>query len=431
MSCKIKNFSISTKPENPIISTGYKLISSGYQLISTACWIEVSRQSIFALSLGAARISAVGEREITHANAMKIVLLLIRLAFFCCLAGCIFFQCKRGEPVKNPDPKSEVRHDPLTISLDEAREVASFPAETPTRINADSSARTLSREDGIIDQLAVTDSADWSPLLDIFKKERGFAIVSADLRVMPILAFSESSDIDVNNIPNGVSLWLDMAKTKVREARNKGGEPHPIVLKEWQKFLSRRLRIEDSNCIEWYQYGQFQCKNKMTIKGPLISTIWGQKQLSTTKLSTAGDCDGCGRRVAGCGPVAMAQLEEYYHPNLSRPRVSEGKCAASNAGEHSLGTLMKTMGDKAKASYNYMGSCNTFTWPADVKSGLKSFGFSSGGSANEAYNLALIKSEQSNVVRSIAARALNTRLSYENCNVFPHVFRVNRSYVFE
>ncbi|SKB44885.1 Spi family protease inhibitor [Dyadobacter psychrophilus] len=324
---------------------------------------------------------------------MKNVLLLVRLLFFCCMAVLIFVQCKRDEPVKNSDPEPETIHDPLTISLNEAREVASFPAKASSRINADSSAATLSRVDEITDQLAITDSADGSPLLYIFKKEKGFAIISADLRVMPILAFSESSDIDVNNIPNGVSLWLDMAKTKVREARNKGGEPHPIVRKEGQKYLSRKLRIEDSNCIEWYQYGQFQCKNKMTIKGPLISTIWGQTQLSTTKLSTAGDCDGCGRRVAGCGPVAMAQLEEYYHPNLSRPRVSEGKCAASNAGEHSLGTLMKTMGDKAKASYNYMGSCNTFTWPADVKSGLKSFGFSSGGSANEAYNLALIESE--------------------------------------
>ncbi|MCF0052792.1 C10 family peptidase [Dyadobacter sp. LJ53] len=324
---------------------------------------------------------------------MKMLLLPGKLLVLCCIAAWIFVQCRRDEPLKDPDPKPENGHDALIISLNEAREVASFSVETATRINGDSSASMLSREDEIVDQLAITDSANGSPLLYIFRKKKGFAIVSADLRVMPILAFSESSEIDVRNIPNGVSLWLDMAKSKVMEARSKGGEPHPIVAKEWRKFLSRKLRIEDSNCIEWYQYGQFMCKNKTTTVGPLITTIWGQSALSTTKLSTAGDCDGCGRRRAGCGPVAMAQLEEYYHPNLARPRVSELTCTATTAGQHSLGSLMKTMGDKAKASYNYMGSCNTFTWPSDVKSGLKSFGFSSGGSANEAYNYALIKSE--------------------------------------
>jgi hypothetical protein len=210
---------------------------------------------------------------------------------------------------------------------------------------------------------------------------------------MPILAFSDKSEIDPHNIPNGIQLWLETATNKIKRARADKSPPHPIVTKEWEKFLGRKLRITDTNCIEWYQWGQYQCKNKSTTIGPLISTVWGQQHLSTTKLSTAGDCDGCGRRLAGCGPVAMAQLEEFYHPNLTRPRVSQGKCAAVSAGEHSLGALMKTMGDKSKASYNYMGSCNTFTWPADVKSGLKSFGFSSGGSGSEAYNYATIKSE--------------------------------------
>ena len=321
---------------------------------------------------------------------MKTTLFRMSVLFAMLIASLTIYRCKRDDPATD-QALNEIKKDPFQISVVEAKEVASGYHGNGS--NHDTLARTQDRADDILGSRTETDSASGEPLLYIFKKRKGFTIISADLRVMPILAFSDQSEINLENIPNGVSLWLEMAKAKVREARKEGSAPHIIVAKEWQKFLSRKLRIEDSNCIEWYQYGQFQCKNKMTIKGPLISTIWGQNALSTTKLSTAGNCDGCQRRMAGCGPVAMAQLEEYYHPNLSRPRVSEGKCAASNAGEHSLGTLMKTMGDKAKASYNYMGSCNTFTWPADVKSGLKSFGFSSGGSANEAYNLALIKSE--------------------------------------
>lgn len=40
-----------------------------------------------------------------------------------------------------------------------------------------------------------------------------------------------------------------------------------------------------------------------------------------------------------------------------------------------------------------MGTCNTFTWPSNVKSGLKSFGFSNGGNNIETYNYGLIKNE--------------------------------------
>ncbi|KQS28084.1 hypothetical protein ASG33_16995 [Dyadobacter sp. Leaf189] len=305
----------------------------------------------------------------------------------------IFFQCQREEPLNTPSSPIETQNDPNILSLVEATQVASSSLTSMNRLNADSTEARPTDNNVITDQLTIADSVNGSPLLYIFQKKRGFVIVAADLRVMPILAFSETSKIDVRNIPNGVSLWIDMAKTKVREARRLGGEPDNIIAKEWQKFLSRKLRVQHTNCIEWYQYGQFQCKNKMTIVGPLLSIVWGQRALSTTKLSTAGDCDGCGRRRAGCGPVAMAQLEEFYHPDLARPRESDVTCTASTAGEHSLGSLMKTMGDKAKASYNYMGSCNTFTWPGDVKSGLQSFGFSSGGSGNEAYNVTLIKTE--------------------------------------
>ncbi|MCF2518963.1 Spi family protease inhibitor [Dyadobacter sp. CY351] len=322
----------------------------------------------------------------THYQAAGTALLLLIIAL-------VFVKCHRDEPIKKSESLKEARSDSLQVSLIEASEVASAANAAVTGATADSSARIGGERNEIVDQVTIRDSTDGTPLLYIFKKARGFTVVSADLRVMPILAFSDKSEIDPHNIPNGIQLWLESATTKIKRAKADKSPPHSIVLKEWEKFLGRKLRVTDTNCIEWYQYGQYQCKNKMTIKGPLITTIWGQQFLSTTKLSTAGNCDGCGRRLAGCGPVAMAQLEEYYHPDLSRPRVSKDKCIAGNAGEHSLGTLMKSMGDKSKASYNYLGSCNTFTWPADVKSGLKSFGFSSGGSGSEAYNYSIIKSE--------------------------------------
>lgn len=261
-----------------------------------------------------------------------------------------FISCQRSEIAT---PGREVPGLPVSrfeVSLDDAAEVALSHLSPDSA--AHSNARVVAGDNEILERKTVTDSASNEPLFYIFKKRKGFTIVSADMQVMPVLAYSEKSQIDLNHVPNGVSLWMEMAKAKVREARRDTNTPHPIVLKEWQRYLSRQLRTSDTYCIERYQYGQFQCKTVVSQAGPLMTTEWGQRALSTSQLSTGGDCDNCGRRRAGCGPVAMAQLEEFYHPVPTRPRFSDGKCTPTNAGEISLGALMKNMGDKANASYN-------------------------------------------------------------------------------
>jgi hypothetical protein len=303
----------------------------------------------------------------------------------------LFCGCKNDKPYPLEEEETPSVTSPLGVSIHDAMEVAAH-YQPSLKDSTEATARKASVSERIVDQKTIVDSVDGKPLLYIFKKDRGFTIVSADMHTMPVLAYSDHSSVDLRNVPDGVQLWLETAKV-IREARKDTAPPHLIVAKEWQKFLSRKLKVTDSNCIEWYQYGQFMCKGLSTTKGPLLTTAWGQTALSTTQLSTAGDCDGCGRRVAGCGPVAMAQMQEFYHPDFSRPRFTNGKCTATTAGENNLGTLMKDMGSKANSSYNYMGSCNTFTWPGNVKSGLKSYGFSSGGSGIEAYQYSLIKNE--------------------------------------
>jgi hypothetical protein len=304
----------------------------------------------------------------------------------------LFYGCKNEKPYPLEEAERLSATSPFEVSIHDAMEVAAL-YQPSLNDSTEVRSRKGSVSEEVVDQETIVDSVDRKPLFYIIKKARGFTIVSADMHTMPVLAYSDHSDIDLRNIPNGVKLWMETAKTKIREARADTAAPHPIVAKEWQRFLSRKLKVTDSNCIEWYQYGQFKCKGMFITKGPLLSTSWGQTALSTTQLSTGGDCDGCGRRLAGCGPVAMAQMQEFYHPDLSRPRFTSGKCTATTAGESDLGTLMKDMGSKSNASYNYMGSCNTFTWPNNVKSGLKSYGFSNGGSGIETYQYTQIKSE--------------------------------------
>lgn len=111
-----------------------------------------------------------------------------------------------------------------------------------------------------VKQDVIIDSVDNKPLFYIINTDNGFTVVSADMRTMPILACSEEKNFNLNDIPPGVSVWMESAKSKIRDVKKKNETIHMIVAKEWKKYLSNKNgRVTDTNCIEWYQYGQFQC----------------------------------------------------------------------------------------------------------------------------------------------------------------------------
>lgn len=167
---------------------------------------------------------------------MKTLYYAARTAMLLVIISLVFAKCQREEPIKKPEPVKEVKLDSLQVSLVEAMGVASAVHANSVGANVDSAARISSVKDDIVDQVTIKDSTDGSPLLYIFKKAKGFAIVSADLRVMPILAFSDKSEIDPHKIPNGIQLWLETATTKIKRARADKSPPHPIVVKEWESI---------------------------------------------------------------------------------------------------------------------------------------------------------------------------------------------------
>ncbi|SEI70043.1 Spi protease inhibitor [Dyadobacter koreensis] len=300
-------------------------------------------------------------------------------------------QCNKSDISTIPDVK-EVNKDNFTVSMQEATEVAQRYILAQNQKNNTSSAKIAATLE-VTGQETIVDSIDKKPLFHIINLKKGFTIVSADIRTMPILAYSEQNQFDTKDIPKGVLLWMESAKVKIRDVRKRNLEGGDIIGKEWKKYFSdKNGRIMDTNCYEWYQYGQFQCQNRQTTFGPLLTTHWGQKNISTAELSTSKNCDGCGRMLAGCGPVAMAQVDEFYHPS-TRPRYSNTSCTVSTPEQTSLALLMKKMGTYAQSQYDYAFSCNTFTWPGDVKTGFSMLGYSNGGGTDEAYSFQKIKND--------------------------------------
>jgi hypothetical protein len=298
-------------------------------------------------------------------------------------------------------PQSEEA--PFAVSSKQAMEVAQRYIASLQKQQAEKGGARASSVTEVVGEETIVDEVDKKPLFHVINRTKGFIIVSADLRTMPVLAYSDESHFDTGRMPFGVKDWFESAKLKIKDARTSEKTADSIVVKEWRKYLSGKLnlpasgaKVRSTNCQEWYQYGQYMCQNTSTTRGPLLNTHWGQGQISTTSLTwNYKNCDGCGRFLAGCGPVAMAQVHEYYLPNSARPRRSNSSCTATTAGEYDLSQLMLACGNAAQSRYDYLFTCNTYTRPGDVSNGFRNLGFSNGGNTNAGYDYQIIRTELS------------------------------------
>ena len=141
--------------------------------------------------------------------------------------------------------------------------------------------------------------------------EGGFLLLSADKRTEPILGFSENGkfDIDENSYPPGLKIWVKDAKKQITEIQNSNieqSEKDKLAWKQVQYLIASSNLFAKEPPIECYDHTE-----TITV-GPLLSTVWEQEGGFNDALSYK-NCDGINRQVlAGCVPIAMAQVMKYY-----------------------------------------------------------------------------------------------------------------------
>ena len=165
------------------------------------------------------------------------------------------------------------------------------------------------------------------------KDSGGFVIVSNDDRTYPILGFSESDNIDINNIPDNMRAWLQ-------------GYAKEIAWLQQQKSTIAPPKSEKVGT------------HSTAAVAPLCTSKWNQDTPYNNLCPTYNDSYyDSGKCATGCVATAMAQVM-YYHkwPSSSTKTIPAYTSYSYNL---SLSSLPVTSFDWTNMKDSYSGSYNT------------------------------------------------------------------------
>ena len=172
----------------------------------------------------------------------------------------------------------------------------------------------------------------------VYNTGKGFVIVTADDRLMPVLGYSDEGYFDIENIPENMRQMLNSYVDEIQQFLNQAEAQPNAATDKWQKLIR----------------GTY---NKSTRSGsgigPLLSTIWDQNRPynSLCPIDSAADPNELGYRTyAGCVATAMAQVIRYWEYPSQGVGSYSYECNFSNLGYGDYGVLSVNFG---VGSYNY------------------------------------------------------------------------------
>ena len=198
------------------------------------------------------------------------------------------------------------------------------------------------------------------PALHIFDYEgddTGFSIVSADKREMPLLAYSEDGDFDVDdleNLPHGLVSWLEMMEEEInaiREGKDLRSIDEQGISSEWNNMIliaeTLQSNINSRTNTDPCDRPGVNCGPDVpppVTVGPLLQTTWGQGCGYNDNAPTASG-GSCGKAKTGCVATAMAQVMRFHRRPSSynwgaMPNDIDGEREAPE-----IARLMKAAGD--------------------------------------------------------------------------------------
>ena len=154
----------------------------------------------------------------------------------------------------------------------------------------------------------------------------GFLLISADDAAIPVLGYSTTDDLPLNDIAPATRQWLNDYQNQILQIRQKGLSATEDITTMWRALAT------DTKA------------TRSTVVNPLITAKWNQSQYYNDLCPADSDSPyGYGGHVpCGCVALAMAMVIHYYR----YPATGQGSHSYhSNYGYHSVNFSQQT--------YNY------------------------------------------------------------------------------
>ncbi len=124
----------------------------------------------------------------------------------------------------------------------------------------------------------------------------GFIIVSAEDNVIPVLAYSDESGFNVNNIAPDVSWWLNGYKEQIEEARAKNMQATEEIKSHWESLKTG--------------IGSYMFYRSVKTVNPLEQTTWDQSPYYNAMCPYDNAANQFS--VTGCVATGMAQILRFW-----------------------------------------------------------------------------------------------------------------------
>lgn len=241
-------------------------------------------------------------------------------------------------------------------------------------------------------------------------------MLSADKRMKPVLAFSDTGTFDLETDNPGIQLWKDLIAETAAGVRT-NAEAHINIINEWRQFeAGRGASFRSTDQPVWTP--EASCEYFVTHPIPQNVIIqhltfslagWNQRTGYNAHCPDGivfPNCNksgtfACNKAPVGCGPLAIGEVLRYHHKSVSvegtnytsamftgMPQSRSGSCAPlDNTGNGNLSHLLRDIGIAVGATYNTVvpalgipmsgSGCQTWSQPGKTDDFFAARGFTS------------------------------------------------------
>ena len=293
--------------------------------------------------------------------------------------------CERAEKVdlsKNSNQNEEVK---LESALKVAHNFDLFITALKSRTE-EKNVRTGNSEKTLKKVTPVKDENGKAFYYIISYNEGGFIIISAEKKMMPLIAFSETNDFPVENLPDGVKETMEVYQSIIRKLRMDEVAVDSTVIQEWIRFENTSAnKLINSGARTMDNPSDPPCEDSQVYYGPLLSTNWGQGCGYNAQMPVLAGCiSPCNHAYTGCVATAMSQVMNYHHfPNTFNWNSMGVSAPETNR-------LMRANANNVSMTYMCNGSG---ALPSMIRGALVNvYGFNSGASHTN-FNSSVIMNE--------------------------------------